>query len=64
MLEAGQHPVNEVFGSLSRLNEGEILMLVSGFIPMPLIDKARDKGYQVFYKQIEKDEFYTYFIRV
>jgi len=64
MLEAGQHPVNEVFGSLSRLNEGEILMLVTGFIPMPLVDKARDKGYQVFYKQKEKDEFYTYFTRV
>ena len=64
MLEAGHHPVNEVFGSLSRLNVGEILMLITGFIPMPLVDKARDKGYQVYYKKSDTDEFYTYFARV
>lgn len=63
MLEAGLHPMNEVFEGLGKLGSGEILALITGFLPVPLIDKAKEKYYQVYTDRKSKDEFLTYFYK-
>ncbi len=63
MLAAGRHPVNEVFERLHKMNSGEILQFVSGFVPAPLIDKARDKGYEVLSVEETPDQQVTYFYK-
>lgn len=63
MLAQGIHPVTEVFERLTGMQNGEILLLISGFPPAPLIDKAKNKGYEVFMHQKDEDEFHTFFLK-
>lgn len=63
MLEAGLHPIAEVFDHLSKLNSGNIFELITGFIPAPLIDKARDKGFPAYSVEERNGEFHTYFYK-
>ena len=44
-IEAGEHPLPEVMARLSHLGDGEVLELVTPFIPAPLVDLARGKGF-------------------
>lgn len=61
MLEAGEHPIGEVMKELGALKSGEGFILVTPFLPAPLIDMARSKGYEN-YTRVEKDDlFKTYF---
>lgn len=63
MLEAGHHPISEVFERLGKLRQGEILKLITGFMPAPLLDKAKDKGYQIYSAENSKNEFFSYFFK-
>jgi len=63
MLEAGLHPIAEVFDHLSKLSSGNIFELITGFIPAPLIDKARDKGFVAYSVEESNGEFHTYFCK-
>ncbi len=45
VLAAGGHPVGEVMDGLSTLGTGEVLELVTPFVPAPLIDMARSRGF-------------------
>lgn len=60
MLEAGQHPINIVFEELGKLKPGEILKLITGFVPSPLLDKAKEKGHKVHTVENSPKEFHSY----
>jgi uncharacterized protein (DUF2249 family) len=63
MLEAGHHPINDVFEALGKLETGQILKLITGFVPAPLLDKARDKGHKVHTIEHNPKEFFSYFCK-
>lgn len=63
MLEAGHHPIAEVFENLGKLENGSIFKLVTTFTPAPLMDKAREKAFLVFSKEETKGLFHTYFYK-
>ena len=46
MLNAGEQPVHETLTSLKKLNDNEILEILSPFLPAPLIDKIISLGYR------------------
>ncbi len=46
MLEAGQHPITIVMKDLDTLPAGAIYELITPFIPAPLLDMAKQKGYE------------------
>ncbi len=48
MIEAGEHPVRRVLESLRELEKGRIFELTTAFVPSPLIDIAKEKGYKVW----------------
>jgi len=62
MLEAGEHPVNQVIADLKQMKQGEIYALVVPFIPAPLIDKALSLNCRHWVKQKAANEFVVYFI--
>lgn len=64
MLEAGHHPINDVFEALGKIEPGQILKLITGFIPAPLLDKAKDKGHHVHSVENRSAEFYSYICKV
>jgi hypothetical protein len=44
-IEAGEHPMQRVMADLATLGEGAVYALVTPFVPAPLVDLARGKGY-------------------
>jgi hypothetical protein len=45
MIAAGEHPAGQVMALLAELPRGEVLELVTPFIPEPLIERVRARGY-------------------
>ncbi len=61
VINAGEHPMKEVFRRIGQLKDNHILKLITAFEPTPLIDMAKGRGCLVW-SQKEKDEIVnTYF---
>lgn len=59
-LENGVHPGAKVAAAVSKLDPGQVYLLITPFVPAPLIDKMTDKGNKVWTKQTSSDRFETY----
>ncbi len=62
-LAAGAHPVQRVMRELGDLPPDGIYELVTPFLPAPLIDMAKAKGFSVWSEKRGDDEVRTYFGR-
>jgi hypothetical protein len=47
-IEAGEHPMPRVMADLARLAGAEVYVLVTPFVPAPLVDLARGKGFEAY----------------
>jgi hypothetical protein len=63
MLASGEHPLGIVMKELAELRDGFLFELITRFVPAPLVDKAKEKGYLAFSKNDDLEIFKTYFIR-
>lgn len=63
IIEAGRNPMREFFQVLGEVDDGNICELVTPFVPAPLIEIARGKGYRVWSRQTAEEKYSTYFIR-
>lgn len=61
ILEKGEHPLGRVMNELKELEPGKIYELITPFIPAPLIDMAKGKGYLAWTKSEGSEKFLTYF---
>jgi len=59
-LENGNHPVGKVSKEILTLKENEIYLLVTPFLPGPLIDIVKDKGFETYSKTLSINEVHTY----
>ncbi len=62
-IEAGEHPLPRVMTDLDALGAGEVYELVTAFVPAPLVDIARDRGYSSFSAIEDDGAVRTYFRR-
>ncbi len=62
-VEEDKMPLVAVIRSATRLQEGEILELITTFLPAPGIDIMKKKGYLFWSKQGESELIRTYFTR-
>ncbi len=62
-IEAGDHPMPRVMADLAALREGEVYALVTPFVPAPLVDLAREKGFLGFSVAEGEGLVRTYFRR-
>jgi Domain of unknown function (DUF1858) len=60
-IEAGDHPLPRVMADLAALGDGEIYELVTPFVPAPLVDLARGKGFASFSVHEREGLVRTYF---
>jgi len=60
MLESGEQPIQRVFNECRNLKDGEIYELITPFLPAPLIDGAKEKGYLAWAREEGKGVFQTY----
>jgi len=63
-LENGVHPVSKVVKDIETLSEDEIYLLITPFIPLPLIDIINKKGFISYSEKTEENKFSTFIKRV
>jgi hypothetical protein len=63
MLSRGEHPLSEVLSRTNAMGINEIFELITGFIPMPLIEKVSNTGFNYYIEESGGDEVRTYFCR-
>jgi len=61
ILDRGDHPIQLVMIELNSLKQGNLLVLITPFIPSPLIEKAKDKGFKTWTREESENIFKTYF---
>jgi DNA-binding protein Fis len=61
MIESGQPPVSQVLKELKGLKSGEIYELIMPFVPAPLLDMAKKRGFKIWSKQMKADVIQSYF---
>ncbi len=63
MLNAGEHPVNQVMADLNSMKSKEIYELRAPFLPAPLIDKASSIGFEHWVANKESGKYLIYFYK-
>jgi len=63
LIESGERPMETVLAALEKLGEGEVYELITPFVPAPLADLARRKGFEVWHRRPESELVRTYFGR-
>jgi len=63
MIASGGHPLPQVLGDLNNFEQGRIYLLITPFLPAPLIDKVKELGYEAWTDKMANDTFLNYFIR-
>lgn len=63
LLEQGIHPLNSVNLELSKLNKGQFILLVTNFLPIPLIDAMENAGHKVFTIEEENNVYKNYILK-
>lgn len=61
LIEAGNQPIKQVFNELKELKHNEIYELITPFIPAPLIDMAKNRGFQAWSLDEKAGIVKTYF---
>jgi len=59
-LENGNHPAAKVTKDILELKENENYLLITPFVPAPLIKIMEDKGFETFTEKVEEELFKTY----
>ncbi|WP_457593935.1 DUF1858 domain-containing protein [Hydrogenimonas sp.] len=60
LLDEEKNPLSETSKALKGLAAGEILLIKSDFLPSPLIDTFKERGYEVYAAETDGGEFLTY----
>ncbi len=63
-IAAGEHPLPRVLAAVGALEPGQAHLLITPFVPAPLLDKVRDRGLQVWTDARGADTFYNLLARV
>jgi hypothetical protein len=60
-IESGGHPLDPVLEGVSALAPGEVYELITPFVPGPLIQLVRQRGFDAYVSSEQPGECYTYF---
>lgn len=61
MLERNEHPLGLAIQTFQQLNNGQGCILVTPFVPAPLIDKMQERGAMVKTIRKDEEEYWNYF---
>jgi len=63
LINAGQNPMQEVLENLEKTSQEDIFLLITPFLPAPIIELISKKGYAHYCLNIDDEVFHTYFFR-
>jgi len=58
-LENGNHPVGKVTKEILTLDNNDIYLLITPFLPGPLVDIVKEKGFETYSTNISGDKVHT-----
>jgi len=61
LIDSGENPMQEVLTQLEKTNSGEIFLLTTPFVPAPIIELIRKKGYSHYCITSNQGRCTTYF---
>jgi hypothetical protein len=61
LIDSGQNPMQEVFAHLEKTGQGEICKLRTPFVPAPIIELIRKRGYDHYCTASGEEQYNTYF---
>ncbi len=64
MIESGGHPLTRVMEDLDNMADNESYRLITPFLPAPLIDVGKSRGFQTWSEEDNDNQFSTYFARM
>jgi hypothetical protein len=59
-IDQGMHPLGKVVAETAVLGIDEYYLLITNFIPKPLIDTLTNKGFEAFTERLDETRFGTY----
>lgn len=59
-IESGGHPLGKVMGDIQKLDNDECYLLITPFLPAPLIQRVEEKGFKVFTENDSDRSFKNY----
>jgi uncharacterized protein (DUF2249 family) len=60
-IQSGADPFSDIMEALKNLKEDAVLKLINVFEPIPIIKVLKEKGYTVWTKRIDEEEYHTFF---
>jgi len=63
LINAGQNPMQEVLKNLDETKQEDIFLLITPFIPAPIIELISKKGYAHYCLNVDHEVFHTFFFR-
>lgn len=63
-IEEGGHPLPKVMAALQNLQPGQAHVLITPFVPAPLVDRVKEQGFAAWSEETGKDEFSNTFARL
>lgn len=64
LLASGDHPIERVLREAGSLSSGDIYMIITPFIPSPMIEKVSAMGFETFIREESPAEVHTYFYKI
>lgn len=63
-INSGEHPMQEVLNHLDKTSNNEIFLLITPFVPAPIIEMISKKGYAHYCQKVQEEVFQTFFMRL
>ena len=63
IIQQGGHPLERVMNELGTLNPGEVYQLITPFVPTPMIDLVKQRGFESHTISHGPDLCHTFFRR-
>lgn len=60
IIERGESPMKDILERANLITENKIMLLITPFIPVPILELLESKGYKTWSKNCKENEVYTY----
>lgn len=63
IIEHGGNPMKDILEKAGQLQAGEVMLLITPFQPVPIIELLNSKGYQTWSEDNQDNKVYTYIMK-